>query len=145
VTEFSPAAVEASEQHAQEMILIDKMAETIIQDENGYYIVDLKKVDEYNLQNRMADLEQVARVTNAEIENESKTGVNTFFFGLTLAQVMSALTLAFLGWLVTQILEVGLYLACQWQGYNMYLHSIAGRYNPGSYYFYSLCRARGFM
>jgi len=141
VSELAPVSLQARTSHEQDIALIERMAETIIQDADGHYVVDMAKVKEYNLEDKLDKLEYIVEDANINRLGDDNTIDKFLIFGLTVAEVVKALILAGIAWLAKQLLNLGLYLVCQWQGYNMYLHSIAGRYNPGSYLFYSLCKS----
>jgi len=146
LSELAPMIVVAKEQHEQQQVLIDQMVDTIKQDVNGHYSVDFVKVEQYHLQQRINDLLQIATIANAEEPKTNAIEVTPFILGeLTIAKVISELTLAALDWIIKQILETGLFTACSRNGMYAYRLSLAGVKNPGSYYFYALCRARGFM
>jgi len=129
------------------LFLIEQMNEVIIQNQDGSYGIDNAKMNEYQLQDKVTDLKLITKIINLEAKNIDNMELQSFsiFAEITVAKVVAALILAALTWVVNQILELGLYLVCLWQGLNMYRHSIARRYNPASFLFYSLCHARGIV
>jgi len=141
--ELAPMTLAAQEAHATEMAFVEKIAETIVQDQTGKYRISSEKVNQYSLEYIHDKLQRLADELNAtEVAKPQMESMMVIAIGIDV--LLGALASAGMTGLVGIILAIGIFGACKAKALDMYRHWSRTN-NWGSYLFYQFCMSRGWF